>query len=503
MNKDYLLSGLSHQIRTPLNGIIGYSQLLSQTRLDKNQLAYVNSVNSCCLQLISLVNDILDFSKLASGKGIIRNECFSISEIKEEISYTLGSQLKSKRQKLYFISDKNIPEFIISDKQKIIQILINLISNSNKFSPHDSRIIVNISNNSDNLLQFTVEDNGIGISKEDQKKLFTPFVQIENSLTQTGSGLGLSICKKLVELLGGSISLESTAGNGSIFTFSIKYSSYEEFKKCVEKNGVLLKDKIVLIVDDNIDNRITIAETLFDCGMRPVASSSSLEALKMIQSKRYNFCSILLSLSMTDIPGSQLAKQIKEINPEIPIIALSELGESYNHNFEKIIYKPINSVKLIDTLYKVIKNGDISTFQLNEVEPVSKNKEFSILLVEDVSYNLEMLVKMLDTMGYKNIDVSRDGEDAIVKLSKKDYDILLLDLKIPKLNGFSVAEYCKSKDLKTRIAVLSASVLDKDIDRCKELGIKYFLLKPYGINNLKITMNKLIHGTTCVNLICP
>lgn len=498
MNKDYLLSGLSHQIRTPLNGIIGYSQLLSGTRLDKNQLGYVNSVNSCCLQLISLVNDILDFSKLASGKGVVKNECFSISEVEEEISYTLGSHLKSKRQKLYFISDKNIPEFIISDKQKIIQILINLISNANKFSPQDTRIIVNVSTTPESLVKFTVEDNGIGISKEDQKRLFTPFVQIEDSLTQSGSGLGLSICKKLVELLGGSISLESRPGNGSTFTFSIKFSSYKDFKKCVEKNAVLLKDKIVLIVDDNVDSRITIAETLFDCGARPIASSSSLEALKMIGSKRYNFCSILLSLSMTDMPGHQLAKQIKEINPEIPIVALSELGESYNHNFEKIIYKPINSVKLIDSLYKVIKNGDISTFQLNEVEPVSNTKEFSILLVEDVSYNLEMVVKMLDTMGYKNIDVSRDGEDAIDKLSKKEYDILLLDLKIPKKSGFTVAEYCKSKELKTRIAVLSSSVLDNDIDTCKQLGIKYFLLKPYGMNNLKITMNKLINGTISV-----
>lgn len=496
MNKDYLLSGLSHQIRTPLNGIIGYSQLLSQTRLDKTQLGYVNSVNSCCLQLISLVNDILDFSKLATGKGVVRNECFSISEVEEDISYTLGSQLKSKRQKLYFISDKNVPEYIISDKQKIIQILINLISNANKFSPQDSRIIINIAISPESLLKFTVEDNGIGISKEDQKKLFTPFVQIENSLSQTGSGLGLSICKKLTELLGGSISVDSRPDNGSTFTFTIKFTPYEDFKKIVEKNGALLKDKIILIVDDNVDSRITIAETLFDCGVRPIASSSSLEAVRMIGSKRYNFSAILLSLSMTDIPGSQLAKQIKELNPEIPIIALSTLGESYNHNFEKIIYKPINTVKLIDTLYKVIKKNDISTFQLNEVEPVSNTKEFSILLVEDISYNLEMLVKMLDTMGYKNTQVSRDGEDAIDKLSKKEYDILLLDLKIQKKSGFDVAQYCKSNSLKTRIAVLSASVLDRDIDKCKELGIKYFLLKPYGMSNLKIMMNKLINGTT-------
>jgi CheY-like chemotaxis protein len=493
MNKDYLLSALSHQIRTPLNGIIGYSQLLSQTRLDKNQAGYANSINSCCLQLISLINDIMDFSKLANGKGVVKNECFSLPEIEEEVLYTLGGQLKSKRQKLYFILDKNIPEFIISDKQKIIQILINLVSNANKFSKNDSRVIVNVTNTTENLLQFTVEDNGIGIKPEDQKKLFSPFVQIETALSSTGSGLGLSICKKLVELLGGSISVHSSEGNGSVFTFTIKYNSYDEFEKYVQKNSVLLKDKIILIIDDNLDSRITISETLFDFGMRPIAASSSLEALKMISSKRYNFSTVLLSLSMTDTGGAELSRQIKELDPEIKIVAI---GEGYNHHFERVIYKPINTVKLIDTLYKLETKHDISNFQLNDVQPIERsNKTVEILICEDVSYNLEMLVKMLDTMGYKNVDVSRDGEEAVACLSKKHYDILLLDLKIPKINGLGVAEYCKAKGLKTRIAVLTASVSDKDIEKCKEFDIKYFLLKPYGMNNLKIMMNKLINGT--------
>jgi CheY-like chemotaxis protein len=196
---------------------------------------------------------------------------------------------------------------------------------------------------------------------------------------------------------------------------------------------------------------------------------------------------------MTDTGGAELSRQIKELDPEIKIVAI---GDGYNHYFERVIYKPINSVKLIDTLYKIEQKHDISTFQLNEVQAVRQtNKQVEILLAEDVSYNLEMLIKMLDTMGYKNVDVSRDGEQAISCLSKKQYDILLLDLKIPKLSGLAVAEYCKTNGLNTRIAVLSASVSDKDIETCKEVGIKYFLLKPYGMTNLKIMMNKLINGT--------
>jgi signal transduction histidine kinase len=245
----HFLSNLSHQIRTPLNGIIGYTQLLSQTKLNKTQESYINSMNICSLQLISLINDILDFSKLATGKAQLKKECFSFKEVIQEINSTLGSRIKEKKQKIHYVLEQNLPDYIISDKLKLSQILINLISNSNKFSPSNSRIIVNINTVSNDTVKFTVEDSGIGISPSDKIKLFNPFVQIQDSLTKNGSGLGLAICKKLVELLGGNISVESVKDNGSIFSFTIKYESYNEFKSFVEKNNGLLKDKIILILN--------------------------------------------------------------------------------------------------------------------------------------------------------------------------------------------------------------------------------------------------------------
>jgi CheY-like chemotaxis protein len=505
MEKDfsaqYFLSSLSHQIRTPLNGIIGYSQLLSQTKLDKTQQSYVNSMNSCSLQLICLINDILDFSKLTTGKAQVKNECFSFNEVVEEVNAAIGFRVKEKKQKLRYVIEKNVPEYIISDKQKIIQILINLVSNANKFSPVDSRIIVGISNGNSGTIKITVEDNGIGIPLEEQKKLFNAFVQVQDSLTKNGSGLGLAICKKLVELLGGTISVESDVGQGSIFFFTIKYECYEEFKKSVEKNGEILKNKSILIADSNIDVRLSLGEILFDIGMRPVICSSAKETLRMIIGKRYTFSAILLDICISDMPGTQLAKQIKEIDPEIPLVALSSLEESFDSsNFDKVIHKPVNRVKLLDNLYKIINKDDITPYQLNEVEPVLKEvckKEINILIAEDVSYNLEMLVKMLDTMGYKNVDTAKDGEEAISKINETKvlYDIILLDLKMPKKTGFEVAEYIKNKGLTCKVAVLSASVLDNDRDKCKDLEIKYFLLKPFSMANLKIMMNRLVNGT--------
>ena len=399
---EYFLSNLSHQIRTPLNGIIGYLHLLSQTKLDKTQQSYVNSINICSIQLIGLINDILDFSKLTTGKAQIKNECFSLNEIIEEVNATIGSKIKEKKQILRYVINNNVPNYIVSDKQKIIQIIINLISNANKFSHNNGTIIFNAINCSNNIIKFTVTDNGIGISEESQKLLFNPFVQVQDSLTKNGSGLGLAICKKLVEILGGEISLQSSKNNGCTFTFTIKYEAYDEFKKYVEKNQILLKNKNILIADDNLETRISIGDMLFDSGIQPIICSSSKEVLRMITCKRYIFDIIILDSSMNYIPGSPFAKQIKEIDPEIPIIALSTFNDSIDPlYFEKIIYKPVNKLKLLDTLYNIINKNDITPFQINEL---TETKCITTDTIQPTIQPTELSVT-IDPIKYKEIKI--------------------------------------------------------------------------------------------------
>ena len=193
------ITSLSHELKTPLNGILGYCQLLSKTKLDDNQQIFVTNAGNCCIQLAEIINDILDFSKLVAGKGQINNQCFSFKEITEEINSVIGQRLKEKRQKLKYVISKNLPEYIFCDKQKIIQILINLISNANKFTPLGGRIIVNIENKDDVTFECSVEDNGIGMNTIEQQRIFTPFTQITQN--SQGYGLGLVITKKLIELL--------------------------------------------------------------------------------------------------------------------------------------------------------------------------------------------------------------------------------------------------------------------------------------------------------------
>lgn len=482
LSPQFFLSNLSHEIRTPLNGIVGYTQLLSQTKLDNNQKLYINSMNQCCIQLVELVNDILDYSKLAMDKVSLNKECFSLNEVFEDVYSTLGYRIKEKRQVYNRISEGDIPNYIIGDKQKLTQILINLVSNANKFTDNEGRIIVCVSIKPNNILQFSVEDNGIGISEKEQKLLFNPFYQVQE--TKNGSGLGLVICKKLIELHGGRIWVDSNKGEGTIFTFTIKYDPYEEFEKYIQKYSSILRNKYVLIIDSDIDSRLSASELFFDYGMFPIVCSSDKEALRLILNKRYDFSVVFIDESY------ELAKKIKEINYEIPIIIASI--ESRDSEFEKnIIQKPINKFKLIDVITRIINKNDIKQFQLNPLNNKIVKETHRFLIAEDISYNSDILLKMLNSMGYNDIDIAEDGEKALQMLDVKQYDILLLDLKMPKIDGFQVAKQNKSEHL--QIIVITASVLESDKEKCKELGIKYFLLKPFNITHLKTIINKIIH----------
>ena len=503
ISAQYFLSSLSHEIRTPLNGIFGYTQLLSQTKLDPSQKKYINSMNQCCIRLIELVNDILDFSKLTTGTPQINNECFSFKEIFEELKNVLGYRIKEKKQKLHFNYQKDLPEYIISDKKKILQILINLISNSNKFTSSGGRIILNVEIKNNNFIEFSVEDNGIGISQENQEKLFNPFFQVHETITKNGSGLGLVICKKLVEILGGKIEIESEKNEGSIFKFLVKYQSHEEFEKHVINNSEILKDKYILIIDENTETRLNIGEILFDNGMKPVICSSGKEGIRMIQKNRYPFCCVLIDNSISDINCTILSKKIKDIS-EIPLLCINSSGELYtNSNFEFIIKSPINQIIFFDYISKLLSKNDINKFQLNttleEEKIIIPKRDIKILVAEDVSYSLELLLTMLDTMNYKNIISVVNGEEAIQKidesfLNKNPFEILLLDLKMPLVDGFSVAEHIKQNKYKyPKIIVITASVLENDREKCKKLGIKYFLLKPFSLQQLKLILNKLLN----------
>lgn len=489
--QELFLANVSHEIRTPLHGIVGYNQLLLRTDLNEVQKSHALSLNKCSIQLMQIINDILDFSKLASGKMSIINECFNIKDIISLVKDALDQRIKEKKQHYDFIIDYNVPKYIISDKQKIVQIIINLLSNAVKFTNIGGKISVNICDDINNTLKISVKDNGVGILEEEQHKLFSPFSQIDKSCG--GTGLGLVICKRLVELLGGQIYVKSSYGNGSEFIFTITYQSHDKMTQKMQENVNMdiLINKVVLLVDDNVNNRIILDQMLFDeWRMTTIVCASGVEALRVIRRGDKKIDLGLIDICMPEMSGTDLARDIKKYKPFLPLIALSSLDEGIDgisgEFFDQKLEKPINKLQLFSSIYRIVsENLSSDDDTINSTPEIS---DIKVLIVDDVMSNLELLNAMLQELGFSNIDKCSSGKNAIEKLSSEKYNVLFLDLRMPVTSGFDVIDHINNHNIKVITVVLTASILDKDKNQCAKNNIKYFVTKPVQLKQLKKVM---------------
>lgn len=495
---DMFLVNMSHEIRTPLNGVIGYSQLMNETELSTKQKSYMKSIKECSIQLMQIINNILDVSRLNSGKINSRIECFSVMEIMDKVRDVIGRKLKHKNQKLTIHISRTVPRYLVMDKHKLTQVMVNLVTNANKFTPDDGDIHISVQKSKDNILNISVSDDGIGIHPDDVNKLFKTFIQLENRTEENGSGLGLAICKKLVNLMGGDIHVESELGNGSIFIFDVEFKNCDEVENDIKLDLKHLIGKNVMIVDENVENRILLTDQLLELDMKPNVYGTSKEALLTLMNSRFEFELAVVDINIIASDGLSLIKKIKKLLPLLPVIAICSNGcVEDSIDFEYKLKTPINKVQLYERILRVVEDKkEIRIDSESDSDSCSSPsssfvKTLRILVAEDVHHNRELIMSILEKFGYTNIDVAENGEIAIEMMDKsmdeKDpYDIVLLDLHMPKASGYDVIRHINDSRWKLpKIIVVTASVSQNERETCKQMGVKYFVSKPINLKELQ------------------
>ncbi len=476
---DSFISNMSHELRNPLNGLLGYLQILESSGLNSAQQGYLYSAQKCGLSLIRVVNDILDYSKLMSGKMKLNVQITNLYDLLGFVEETLHISIQEKGHTFTLFFHPDVPKMILTDSQKLAQICINLLSNAIKFTPAKGKINfeVNLMIKEKEYLIFKIADTGCGISKIQSDELFRTFTRLHHS-REEGTGLGLVISKKLTELLSGTIRLEKSSSEGSEFVFEIPLQRAQE----VRSSQLGFKKEVCLFVSEKVQTELN--PLLLRWGMKVFNVQSFSELLTILSSYVYDFELVILEDGEKEF--EQNSNKIWEICPKIPIIHACKIlpqkkSDSY---FHLLNFTPTE-------LYNCIARALENSLYLKKKNSIRLDLKKKILIAEDDPSGREILSRLLQSIGFSEIDCAEDGLQALNMIQKKSYSYLFIDLKMPVIDGYEVITTINKKPNKTmKLICVSASVTDEDKQFCQKASVP-FLAKPVQFRNLQDLMVSL------------